>query len=139
MRGRFAVLTAFLATVAAGCSDDGTGLDVVDLEGTWLATVYEYTDNANAENVVDVIQRDGASFTMTVDAAGTASTIFDDGVGGTSSDSGTLNAEGDLLTLAGDPFTAQRSGDTLTLEYADDSFDFGEGSVPATLRIVMTR
>ena len=136
---RSVILASLVAFVVSACGDDGTGLEATDLQGTWLASVYEYTDNADALNVVDLVQRDGASFTLTVDAAGTASTLFDDGVGGSSSDSGTLSSDGTVLTLAGDPFQAQRSGDVLTLSYADDSFDFGSGSVPATLRIVMNR
>ena len=92
MRGLMTAVAAGL--VLAGCSDDGTGLEVVDLEGTWNATVYEYTDNANSSNVEDVIQTNGASFTLTVDAAGSASTLFDDGLGGSSSNSGSLNSLG---------------------------------------------
>ena len=51
------------AVVTVGCGDDGTGLEAVDLEGIWTASVYQFTDNANPQNVVDIIQRDGASFT----------------------------------------------------------------------------
>ena len=49
------------------------------------------------------------------------------------------NSDGTVLTLAGDPFDAARDGDRLELVYTDSSFDFGSGSVPATLRIVMGR
>ncbi len=124
--------------VIIGC-DDTTGLDANDLRGTWLASVYEYTDNADAQNVVDIVQRDGASFTLTVDATGTAATLFDDGLGSTSSDSGTLNSTNTTLTLGGATFDAQRNGDLLTLIDASQSFDFGSGSTPATLRVVMSR
>jgi hypothetical protein len=103
------------------------------------ATVYEFTDNANPGTVVDIIQRDGASFELTVDEAGTASTVFDDGVGGTSSDSGTLNSEGTTLMLGGTVFEASRAGDVLELTNAADQFDFGSGSVSATLSISMSR
>ncbi len=133
-------LALCLGIMAAACGDDGTGLEAEDLQGTWTATVYEFTDNANAQNVVDVIQRDGATFTLTVDGEGTASTLFDDGVGGSSSDSGTLNSEGTILTLAGVPYSASREGDVLTLVDPEAQFDFGDGSsVAATLRIVMGR
>ena len=133
------VMTAVAASLLlAGCSDDG--LEAVDLQGTWNATVYEYTDNANSSNVVDVIQRDGATFTLTVDATGTANTLFDDGVGGSSSDSGSLNSAGTTLTLGGVPFEAVRNGNVLTLTNATRQFDFGSGSsVSATLMIVMNR
>ena len=106
-----------------GCDDDGTGLEAPDLRGTWVASVYEYTDNADAQNVTDIIQRDGASFALTVDASGGASTLLDDGLGSTSSDSGVLNSTATTLTLAGGTFDAQRSGDALTLMDPDASFD----------------
>ena len=138
VRGMVTAIAASL--VFAGCSDNGTGLEAVDLQGTWIASVYKYTDNANAQNVVDLIQRDGASFTLTVDANGNASTLFDDGVGGSSSDSGTLNSAGTTLTLGGMAFGAVRSGNVLTLMNPSAQFDFGSGSATsATLMIVMNR
>ena len=109
MKRRRLLPSLALAVVTASCGDDGTGLEAVDLQGTWIASVYEFTDNANAQDVVDIIQRDGASFTLSVDAAGIASTLLDDGVGSTSSDSGTLNSSGTLLTLAGAAFDASRN------------------------------
>lgn len=128
-----------LATTLVACGDE-TGLEAVDLQGTWNASVYEYTDNSDSQNVVDIIQRDGATFTVVVDAAGTVSTELDDGVGGTSSNSGTFDSTGSTLTLSGTTFSATRSGDRLTLTNPDDEFDFGTGSaVSATLRIVLNR
>ena len=135
-------MTMVVATglVLAGCSDGGTGLEVVDLEGTWNTTVYEYTDNTNSSSVEDVIQTNAASFTLTVDATGNATTLFDDGVGGSSSDSGSLNSAGTTLTLGGVAFDALRNGNVLTLTNANRQFDFGTGSsVSASLRIVMNR
>ncbi|MEN8145558.1 MAG: hypothetical protein ABFS14_11470 [Gemmatimonadota bacterium] len=132
-----ALLTAVLAFGACG---DSTGLDVEDLEGSWVASVIEYTDNANSANVVDIVQRDGASFTLDVDANGNASTVFSDGLGSTDSDSGTLNSTSTTLTLGGNPINAVRDGDVLTLTDPNDSFDFGSGSsTSATLRIVLSR
>ncbi len=122
-----------------GCDDDGTGLEAQDLRGSWAATVYEYTDNSDAVNVIDIIQRDGASFTLTVGGNGEASTVLDSGLGNTSSDSGRLNSTATTLTLGGGTFDAQRSGDVLTLIDANSSFDFGNGSTSASLRIVMNR
>lgn len=139
MNIRRSTMLAAAAVIFTAC-DDGTGLEAVDLEGTWAASVYEFTDNANASNVVDVTVRDGATFTLTVDENGTASTLFDDGVGGSSSDSGTLNSEGDVLTLGGVAYNAVRDGNLLTLTHDDQDFDFGSGSsVSASVRIVMNR
>ena len=120
-----------------GC-DTTADFGAVNLAGEWDAIVYEYTDNANA-TVIDIIQRDGASFMLTVDSNGEASTLFDNGLGNTSSDSGTLNSTETTLTLAGVTYTAELSGDVLTLRDPDSSFDFGNGSVSASLRIVMIR
>ena len=141
MSTRFAAASMAIALSAtlAACGDDGTGLDAMSLEGTWIAINYEYTDNADELRVVDIITRDHASFSLTVDANGTASTLLDDGVGGTSSDSGTLDSTQTTLTLAGSPFEAQRDDDKLRLTYGAASFDFGEGSTSATLRIVLIR
>ncbi len=136
MRGIVAMIAASLALVGCG---DSTGLEAEDLQGTWTASVYEYTDNANAQNLVDVIQRDGASFTLDVDEAGNASTVFIDGLGSTSTDSGMLNSTSTMLTLGGVTFDAVRDGDLLTLTDASSSFDFGSGSTSATLRVVMGR
>ena len=136
---RLFALLAF-AWLTVGCGDDSTGLEAVDLHGIWVATVYEFTDNANPQSVVDIIQRDGASFRLTVDADGSASTLLDDGVGGNSSDSGTLNSSGTSLTLGGTAFEALRNSNVLTLTHPTDQFDFGSGSsVSATLRIVLNR
>ena len=133
------MVAGIVASVAiAGC-DGGTGLEVADLQGTWIASVYEYTDNGNSQNVVDIIQRDGASFTLTVESSGTASSLLDDGQGNTSSDSGTLDSTASTLTLGGVAFEARRNGGVLTLVDTDSSFDFGSGSTSAVLRIVMNR
>jgi len=131
-------LLVFLG-VAAACQD-GTGLSADDLEGIWVATSYEFTDNANPQSKVDVIQRDGASFTLTVDDDGIASTLFLNGLGSSSSDSGTMSSAGDRLTVGGVTFDASRNGDVLTLTNASAQFDFGTGSsVPATLQIELSR
>ena len=136
---RSITLLLLMLSTAAACSET-TGLDAVDLEGTWNATVIEFTDNADSQNVVDILQSDGASLTLTVDADGTASSVFDDGVGDTDSDSGTLDSTGTTLTLGGQIFSASRNGNVMTLSDPNEQFDFGSGSeVPATLRIVLTR
>ena len=128
------------AVLATACGES-TGVTVQDLEGTWNATLYQYTDNANAASQVDLIAFQGASFTMTVTADGTVSTLFDDGVGGTSSNSGTISSDGTTVTISGDAYEAQRSGDALTLTDATTTYDIDDdGSAePATLVIRLTR
>ncbi len=131
------VLGAMLVSVAA-CSDS-TGLTAEDLEGTWNATSIVFTNNANSAESVDIVQTDGASFTMTVSASGSVSTLFDDGQGSTSSDSGTLSSDGSSINIGGDTLQAVRSGEQLTLTDANDTYDFGSGSVPATVVVRLTR
>ena len=110
------------------------------MQGSWTASVYEYTDNANSQNVVDIIQRDGATYSLVVNSDGNASTLLNDGLGSTSSDSGTLNSTSTTLTLGETTFSAVRDGDLLTLTDANSSFDFGSGSsTSATLRVVTNR
>lgn len=139
MNARRLTEVIMIGLAMAGCGDE-TGLEAVDLQGTWRATVYEFSDNANSANVIDIVQRDGATFTLTVDATGSASTLFDDGVGGSSSDSGSLNSAGTVLTLAGIAYDAVRNADVLSLTDPSAQFDFGSGSsVSATRRIVMNR
>ena len=135
--GNSLVLGAMLVSIL-GCGDS-TGLTAEDLEGTWNATSIVYTNNANSAESVDIVQTDGASFTMTVSASGSVSTLFDDGQGSTDSDAGTLSSDGSSITLGGDVFQAVRSGDQLTLTNVDESYDFGSGSVSATVAATLTR
>ena len=130
---------AIAGVFAIGCGES-TGVTVQDLVGDWNATQYQYTDNANPAQQVDVIGQ-GASFSLSVAADGSASTLFDDGQGGTSSDSGVLDPDGTVLTLAGTAFEANRSGDVLTLTDATNAYDFDDNGSdePATLVIIMQR
>jgi hypothetical protein len=140
MNIRSTLIPVFSALLAASCGD-ATGLDVEDLAGTWQAESYTFSDQSGAAASVELIATQGAAYTLTVTADGTASTIFNDGVGGSSSDSGTMSSDGRTLTLAGDVFVASRSGNTLTLVDSDEEYDFGgDGSDdPATLTIVLQR
>jgi hypothetical protein len=133
MNIRSTLIPVFSALLAASCGD-ATGLDV-------QAESYTFSDQSGAAASVELIATQGAAYTLTVTADGTASTIFNDGVGGSSSDSGTMSSDGRTLTLAGDVFVASRSGNTLTLVDSDEEYDFGgDGSDdPATLTIVLQR
>lgn len=135
------LITLGMSVLLATACGDSTGVTVEDLVGSWEAALYRYTDNATATQQVDLIATQGASFTMTVAASGTVSTLFDDGQGGTSSDSGTLSADGTTLTIAGDAYEAQRSGDVLTLTDATSAYDFDDNGSdePATLVIRLER
>lgn len=129
----------FVASLAMLGCEDVIGIGLQDLQGTWNATTYRFAENAAPSNTIDLIQRDGASFVLTVDADGTASTLLDDGLGGSSSDSGTLDGTHTTLNLGGMAFRALRSGEVLTLTDVSQSFDFGSGSTAATLVVVLNR
>ena len=133
------VLAAGAMVVAVAACGDSTGITVEDLVGTWEATEIVFTNSANTSESVDVIDL-GASLTVTINSAGTVSTVFDDGQGGTDSDSGTLSVDGSTLTVGGETFEAERSGDVLILT-GEDQWDFDEDGTddPATLTIRLVR
>ena len=139
MRITDTIAVGTMALAALGCGES-TGITAQDLEGTWNATQYVYTNDANTSESVDIIQM-GASFTMTVTAAGAVSTVFINGVGGTSSNSGAFSSDGTSLTMAGDSFQAERSGSQLTLTDPNSEYDFNnDGSdQPAALVIRIVR
>jgi hypothetical protein len=132
-------LAAGAMVVAVAACGDSTGITVEDLVGTWEATEIVFTNSANTSESVDVIDL-GASLTVTINSAGTVSTVFDDGQGGTDSDSGTLSVDGSTLTVGGETFEAERSGDVLILT-GDGEWDFDEDGTddPATLTIRLVR
>ena len=137
LRGLVAVVVFTLAAAACG---DSTDITVEDLVGVWNATNYQYSNNANPNERVDLVAQ-GASFQMTVSADGTVSTLLDDGQGSTSSDSGTLNPTGTTLTIAGIAFEAERSGHILTLTDETNSYDIDDdgSDEDATLVIQLAR
>jgi hypothetical protein len=139
MQIRRVMTVAALVAGLAACGDS-TGLTPEDLAGTWDATEMVFTNQADASESVDIIE-DGASLTVTVNAAGTVSAVFDDGQGGTDSDSGTLGVDGSTLTIGGETYSAARSGDDLTLTDSTSEFDFDDdgSDEAATLVIRLVR
>lgn len=139
MRVDSILLTAGALVAAVACGDS-TGITAEDLAGTWEATEIVFTNQANTSESVDLVDL-GASLTVTVEASGTVTAVFDDGQGGTDSDSGTLGVDGSTLTIGGDTFEADRSGDQLTLTDATSEYDFDDDGSddPATLVIRLVR
>ena len=133
------VLAAGAMVVAVAACSDSTGITVEDLVGTWEATEIVFTNSANPSETVDGIDL-GVSLTVTINSAGTVTTVFDDGQGGTDTDSGTLSVDGSTLTIGSDTFEAERSGDVLTLT-GDVEFDFDEDGSddPASVLIRLER
>lgn len=133
-------LGVFAGIAFAIACNGATEITVENLEGSWQASTYVYTDKADATRQVDIIPL-GASMTLTVAANGTTSSVFNDGQGGTSSDSGTFTAQGQQLTLAGIAYIASLSGSTLTLQSDNGAYDFDSDGTddPATVTITLTR
>lgn len=137
---RARVLALGTLVAAATACGDSTGITVEDLVGTWEASEILFTNAANSSQRVDLIDL-GASLTVTVNASGTVSTLFNDGQGGTDSDAGTLGTDATTLTIGSETYQAERSGDELTLSDATSEYDFDEDGTddPATLVIVLIR
>lgn len=142
---------ALLCTaVAVGCSDETTGLEAVDLAGSWVATKYEVTDRTVAQSTTDLIERDGVDFRLRIEESGAVSMELDPGNGTLITRTGTLRSwvtgSGDdeqahaEITAEGRLFLVGLDVDALVLVDADITFDTGTGIfVPATLRIELLR
>jgi hypothetical protein len=149
---------AVAAAVAAGCGDSATGsngVTIADLVGEWNATKFEYTNQANASQVVDLMQF-GAALNITVAGTGAfAGTFRETAVSPTDNITGTIEISGSTMTLTftappefvGDPISGSfdLAGDVLTLNATSGvDFDFSviggdPGDVPADLELVMQR
>ena len=127
-----------LVMLAMTACDDATGVEVADLAGSWNATRFEYSDDANPTFSIDAISDAGGSVTLDVQESGAFSGMIDIPgltpqalpIGGTFSiDGDTLTVDFDAQTesygLFGD-FTASFSlnGDVLTFINTDTTFDF---------------
>ncbi len=143
-RSGVAVLAVAASVAACG---DSTGVgnvpEVVDLAGTWNATVVEFTNQANASEKIDLIA-EGATIVLTIMANGDYALTVDEPMEAPSVEVGTITIDGNTLTLSGtgessaDAFTFNLSGNTLTLTTDDDEFDFDDDGTeePASLRAV---
>ena len=138
MRG----MRSISATVACVAACGGaTEITIENLEGTWDATAYVYTNKANTSQQVNIVTVHSATLTLVVLADGTTTSTFNDGQGGTSSNSGQFTAAGTTLTLAGTTYEAELDGGNLTLttENAEYDFDNNGSKDPATATITLDR
>lgn len=130
-----AVLTIGLGVT--GC-DSGFG---VDLTGLWVANTYQYRSAGG--DTVDLIERDGASFNLTVDRFldGTrrVTALFRDGMGGSDNMSGEVFEDDGTFVFGAVVFDFSKDGNILILRNASDTFDFGGGPESATLTIRLTQ
>lgn len=68
LRSGAVLVLALMAVAACDDTDDGTGVTIADLEGSWTATQFEYTD-ANGFGV-DAISDAGGSASLQVSSTG---------------------------------------------------------------------
>jgi len=137
MRASKTLTTMALALAVAGC-DTGLGLD---LTGLWVANTYEF--RSGDQVAVDLIERDGASFSLTVrrflDGTRQATALFDDGTGERTTMSGEVRTEERTFTFDSVVYDFTHEGGVLTLTSESQTFDFGDGPESATLTIRLTQ
>lgn len=126
-----------VAMTLVGC-DSALG---VDLTGLWVASSYTYQSSTG--ETVDLISRDGASYSLTVDrfldGRRRVTTSFTDGMGGSSTMSGEVFVDEGTFVFDTVTFRFTREGNVLTLEDPSATFDFGSGPEAATLTIRLTQ
>ncbi len=143
---RKAIGSLLLAAALGACSDS-TGLEPNDLAGTWVASVWVFTNPANTSQTADIAVL-GGSFMLVLSADGTfTSTIQEPGDDLPDIDTGTYEVVGSLITIAesgqGSPteFQAVRDGDSMTFTTSDEEYDWNDDQVDdsASMRIVLDR
>jgi hypothetical protein len=143
MNKRHPIISALALMLMSTCTD-ATGVEPVDLAGTWTATSIVYTGVENAELSVDVTD-EGVTLTLVLGADETfTQTVTEPGLDD-EIDTGTYGVAGTNFTLSDsledlpDLFTIARDGDTVTLTISEE-FEFtNDVPVAATLVITLTR
>lgn len=127
-----------VAMAVAGCDTSvGPGLS-----GLWIASSYVYQSGTG--QTVDVIERDGASFTLTVtrgfDGGRVVTTTFEDGAGGRETMSGEVSVDAGTFTFETVVFDfTRRNNELILVSSGSQTFDFGAGPESATLTIRLTQ
>jgi hypothetical protein len=140
-------LTAvMLATAVIGCSDSTSVEDVADLVGTWDATSFLWTSDADASVTFELVGA-GGNFQLVIAADGSFTGSF--GMGSeVEVFSGTIAISGSNIIItdsvdADDTSTMGFSldGNTLTMTSDDDEYDFDDDGQedPASSLMVLQR
>ena len=108
------------------------GTLIGDLVGEWEATVYRYSRVADPNEVVDMIAQ-GVTFTFIIGPDSRFTSVVDG-----SEHTSEFTVEGDEFLTRDVTLAFQLADDEMTLEGAVDH-DFGSGSEPATLELVLVR
>ena len=133
-----------LTTLLVGCEQDTIlGFAIGDISGLWIGMSYVYTEVTPTQAPsVDLIERDGARFTMVVDnmpRPPIVSTTFADGMGNEVSGGGTIDIVVGTMLIRDVLYTIDHDGDRMTITTDEMMFDFGSGMRPAVLTIVLDR
>ncbi len=128
-----AVATLALAPLVA-CSGDGTGPSDRDLVGVWGALRFEYTSAAQPPLSRDIVQDDGASYTIDFTLEGTYTTRLSE-QSGTTRDAGTFDIRGSTLVLVSNDgprveYEQSLENGFMTLRRQDAAFDFDSDGTP---------
>ena len=139
------LITVVLVAFLASCSSDSTDpTDISNLEGTWNLTEFSIINQADPSQVVNGLNQNGTttSMSMTINSNGsytiTTTTTFN-GQSFTNTTSGTFTEDENGIDDSDPNTSVTLNGDTLTIEDTSDTWDFGNGQVPATIRIVFQR
>ncbi len=143
-------LAVALALTMAGCGDEdpaGPGGNAALLQGSWVATVWRYTNQANTSQQEELVAS-GVTVTLTIGASSYA-ILFTMPGQPSQSISGTYTVSGSnfIITETGSstpetiPFAFSNGNNTLTMTSSDSDWDFdGDGTdEPATLSMTFTR
>jgi hypothetical protein len=131
-----------MSLLTLGCDDDGTGVDfgLEEFEGTSEATRFEFINNADPSQRVDLVS-EGGNFSLRIDEQGRfLETSFDPRSGVTETRTGTVELRGSDLVFTDDAggtpriFAVERSRNGFILSRTNDRFDFdNDGELePAT-------
>lgn len=99
---------------------------------------YEYVSNVSSVRI-DIIERDGATFTLDSVQPPIVGSTLDDGAGGITNRSGTVDIRYGIITLGDDFFRVVHDKDFMTLTNEASQFDFGSESVTAMVVIELDR
>jgi hypothetical protein len=108
-----------------------SGFTIADIVGTWNATRWEFTNDADPSEKVDVIER-GVTATVTVQSDGRYALLITLEDGSTDPSAGVLQTVGEYLVARDDvdpepeAFSCALAGDVMALTSTNTSYDFDE-------------
>jgi len=143
VRAEFRLCVALSIPLLGACAGDTLlGFKIGDIGGLWIASSYEHVSTANPSLRVDIVARDGALLTLSVDDSvqpPVVGSTLDDGLGAPSNRSGAVDIRQGLLTLGAETYVVVHDNDRMTLTNESGAFDFGNGVEPATIVISLDR